>query len=86
MEINLTLAKRSIRLYRAVQSRVRYYSLSVEETLFGEYLFIKEFGSANNKKPTSILKEYFKSSDLALSVMMRVKELKIKKGYCLETS
>jgi hypothetical protein len=58
--------------------------LSVEETLFGEYLFIKEFGSANNKKPTRVLKEYYKSSDLAVGVMMRVKELKIKKGYCLE--
>lgn len=80
----MTLAKRSIRLYRVVQSRVRYYSLSVEETLFGEYLFIKEFGSANNKKPTRTLKEYYTSSDLAFSVMMRAKELKIKKGYCLE--
>jgi len=74
--------QRSVILYRAVKKRVRYYSLSIEATLFGEYLFMREFGSQKNKKPTRAIKEYYETLDGAIGALKRVLALKTKKGYC----
>ena len=48
-------------LTRFVKGRMRYYLLKIEETLFGEYLLEKVYGSMSHKKPTRVLKEYYDS-------------------------
>jgi O-6-methylguanine DNA methyltransferase len=48
-----------VTLYREVKGKVRYYSLALYPTLFGEYLLVREFGGVKNKRPTGVMKEYF---------------------------
>ena len=40
---------------------MRYYLLKIEETLFGEFLLERVYGSMSHKKPTRVLKEYYDS-------------------------
>ena len=40
-------------LYRCVNHKVRYYKLYLTPTLFGEYLFVREYGSVKYKKPAT---------------------------------
>ena len=53
-------------------------------TLFGEYLLIKENGSIKNKKPTRVVKEYFKTLTQAMNSYKAKLLEKTKKGYALE--
>lgn len=73
--------QRKVTLLREVNSRERYYSLHISTTLFGEYLLIKENGSVKNKKPTRIVKEYYKKEYEVLLRYMTIIREKIKKGY-----
>jgi len=71
----------SITLYREVNKRVRYYSLKLYPTLFGEYLLIREYGGLKNKKPTRVIKEYYESVPEALMALKRLIKHKSDKGY-----
>jgi len=70
-----------ITLYRMVNSRIRYYSLALYNTLFGEYLLVKENGSLKNKRATRIIREHFSSyTEAYRHFELKLKE-KYKKGY-----
>lgn len=68
-------------LTRLVKGRVRYYLLKIEETLFGDYLLEKVYGSMAHKKPTRVLKEYYASWVEAKKMFDGVAKGKRKKGY-----
>lgn len=68
-------------LIRSVKGRMRYYLLKIEETLFGEFLLEKVYGSMSYKKPTRILKEYFSSWVEAKKMFDCLVKEKKKKGY-----
>jgi len=76
--------ERRVILFREVNSRVRYYSLHLCMTLFGEYLLIKENGSIKNKKPTRVVKEYFQTLTQAMDSYSAKLQEKTKRGYSLE--
>ena len=46
-----SVQKDHLLLTRSVKGRMRYYLLKIEETLFGEYLLEKVYGSMSHKKP-----------------------------------
>jgi len=71
----------NIQLYREVNYRVRYYSIRVYKTLFGEYLLEKRYGSLKNKRPTGITKEYYENIELTVSAIKKIVSLKLKRGY-----
>ncbi len=68
-------------LSRSVKGRMRYYLLKIEETLFGEYLLEKVYGSMSHKKPTRVLKEYYDSWVEAKIIFDAVVRGKRRKGY-----
>ena len=70
-----------VTLYREVKGRVRYYSLALYPTLFGEYLLVREYGGVKNKRPTRVMKEYFPHIEDALQLLTRLTVDKLKKGY-----
>ena len=70
-----------VTLYREVKGRVRYYSLALYPTLFGEYLLVREFGGVKNKRPTRVIKEYFGQLEDALALQLRLSIEKTHKGY-----
>ena len=72
-----------VTLYREVKGKVRYYSLALYPTLFGEYLLVREFGGVKNKKPTRVMKEYFDYSQDALNLLSILMTEKLRKGYVL---
>ncbi len=76
-----SIQKDHLLLTRLVKGRVRYYLLKIEETLFGEYLLEKVYGSMNHKKPTRVLKEYYASWVEAKKMLKIVVHAKKKKGY-----
>ena len=73
-----------ITLYRMVNHKVRYYTLAIYNTLFGEYMFIRENGSVKNKRPTRVIKEYYTSASEAIDVFAKKLKEKYKRGYNLE--
>ncbi len=70
-----------VRLYREVNDNLRYYTLNILPTLFGEYLLIREFGGVKNKKPTRVIKKYFSHIEECQKVLDSLVCEKIKKGY-----
>ena len=76
-----SVQKDHLLLTRFVKGRMRYYLLKIEETLFGEYLLEKVYGSMSHKKPTRVLKEYYDSWVEAKKIFDRVIKGKKKKGY-----
>jgi len=76
-----SIQKDHLLLTRSVKGRVRYYLLKIEETLFGEFLLQKIYGSINHKKPTRVLKEYYCSWVEAKKMFDLVVRGKKKKGY-----
>jgi len=72
-----------VTLYREVKGKVRYYSLALYSTLFGEYLLVREFGGVKNKRPTRVIKEYFDHSQDALNLLSKLMTDKLQKGYTL---
>jgi len=73
-----------VTLYREVKGRVRYYSLGLYPTLFGEYLLVREFGGVKNKKPTRVMKEYFDRLEDVLELLSKLTVDKLKKGYAFK--
>ena len=76
-----SVQKDHLLLTRLVKGRVRYYLLKIEETLFGEYLLEKVYGSMAHKKPTRVLKAYYDSWVEAKKIFDLVAKGKRKKGY-----
>ena len=76
-----SVQKDHLLLTRFVKGRMRYYLLKIEETLFGEYLLEKVYGSMSHKKPTRVLKEYYDSWVEAKIIFDGVVNGKKKKGY-----
>ncbi len=76
-----SIQKDHLVLTRSVKGRMRYYLLKIEETLFGEYLLEKVYGSMSHKKPTRVLKEYYTSWVAAKKMFDFVVKGKRKKGY-----
>jgi len=72
-----------ITLYRMVNHKVRYYTLAIYNTLFGEYMYIRENGSVKNKKPTRVVKEYYTSASEAMGVLKTKLQERYKRGYTL---
>ena len=79
--ILFSVQKDHLLLTRFVKGRMRYYLLKIEETLFGEYLLEKVYGSMSNKKPTRVLKEYYDSWVEAKKKFDGIVKGKKKKGY-----
>lgn len=71
----------NITLYREVNHKLRYYSLKLYPTLFGEYLLVREFGGSKNKGPTRIIRKYFSHIEDAFVEMENILSLKLAKGY-----
>ncbi|MEA2073090.1 MAG: hypothetical protein U9O86_05850 [Campylobacterota bacterium] len=68
-------------LFKNSNERLYYYKINVYQTLFGDFLIQKEYGAAQNVKPTNILKEYAVSKREA---MFRVLDIAVDKkdlGY-----
>lgn len=82
MRLNHFLSYR-VKLYREVNHKMRYYSINLYPTLFGEYLLVKEFGGVKNKKPTRIIKEYFSHLEDSIKAFEKLVGEKVKKGYFL---
>ena len=76
-----SIQKDHLLLTRSVKGRMRYYLLKIEETLFGEYLLEKVYGSMSHKKPTRVLKEYYDSWVEAKKMFDNVVKAKKQKGY-----
>ena len=76
-----SVQKDHLLLTRSVKGRMRYYLLKIEETLFGEYLLEKVYGSMSHKKPTRVLKEYYGSWVEAKKMFDGVARGKKRKGY-----
>ena len=76
-----SVQKDHLLLTRTVKGRMRYYLLKIEETLFGEYLLEKVYGSISHKKPTRVLKEYYDSWVEAKKMFDLVVKGKKKRGY-----
>ncbi|MFW9625240.1 MAG: WGR domain-containing protein [Sulfurospirillum sp.] len=76
-----SVQKDHLLLTRSVKGRMRYYLLKIEETLFGEYLLEKVYGSMRHKKPTRVLKEYYNSWAEAKKRFDLIIKGKQKRGY-----
>jgi len=68
-------------LYREVNKNIRYYTLKLYPTLFGEFLLVKEFGGVSNKKPTGVIKEYYSHFEESVKIVESLIKQKLKKGY-----
>ena len=71
----------NITLYREVNHNIRYYSIKLYPTLFGEYMLVKEFGGSKNKKPTGIIRKYFSHIEDAFEETQNILFSKLAKGY-----
>ncbi|MBW6487523.1 WGR domain-containing protein [Sulfurimonas sp.] len=60
---------------------MRYYSIKIRPTLFGDFTLTREYGSIRNSKPTGKIDEYFDALDVAVLRLKKLVELKFKKGY-----
>ena len=68
-------------LFKNSNARLYYYKINVYKTLFGDFLIQKEYGAAQNIRPTNTLKEY---ADSKREAMFRVLDIAIDKkdlGY-----
>lgn len=73
-----------VKLYREVNKRVRYYKLSILLNLFGEYIFIKEYGSIKAKRATRTIEEYFCTLEAAINAYNQTLAKKLSRGYTKE--
>lgn len=76
--------ERRVTLFREVNMRVRYYSLRLSMSLFGEYMIVRENGSIKNKRATRVVTKYFNTLREAMDIFEITLEQKRKKGYALE--
>lgn len=45
-------------LFKNSNEKIYYYKVNIYPTLFGDFLIQKEYGAAQNIKPTNIIKEH----------------------------
>ena len=83
MRLNHYLTYKKVILYRVVNQKIRYYSIELTPTLFGEMLLTRKYGGLKNKKPTRVIKEYFSSVEDSINAFESIFSLKQKKGYSL---
>ena len=68
-------------LFKNSNTKLYYYKINVYKTLFGDFLIQKEYGAAQNIKPTNTFKEY---ADSKREAMFRVLDIAVDKralGY-----
>jgi predicted DNA-binding WGR domain protein len=69
------------KLIRLVESKERYYVVSINPTLIGEWELLKVFGATRNKKPTGIVREYYASEVDAQTAYANTLKSKTLRGY-----
>jgi len=72
-----------VKLYRRVGQRWRYYKLSINQNLFGDYVLLREYGSIINShtfERINILKTKVEAYRLLQYVLIN----KLKRGYMLQ--
>lgn len=76
-----------ITLYRVDdgQNMHRFYHLRVEQTLFGGWAVIREWGRIGSRKGQS-LEEWFDAAGPAEAAMQKLASAKQRKGYAAKTS
>jgi len=68
-------------LFKNSNARLYYYKISVYRTLFGDFLIQKEYGAAQNIKPTNTIKEYVDSKREAMFRVLDIAVDKKELGY-----
>lgn len=68
-------------LFKNSNERTYYYKVSIYKTLFGDFLIQKEYGAAQNVKPTNIIKEYADSKKEAMFKLLDIVVDKKGLGY-----
>ena len=78
----MIIASNNVTLYRTVNNKVRYYTISFYLNLFDEYILERRYGSIKNKTPTGVKKEFHKTLDAVVGASLKKIEEKLNKGYC----
>ena len=68
-------------LFKNSNERSYYYKVNIYKTLFGDFLIQKEYGAAQNVKPTNIIKEYADSKREAMYLLLDIVVDKKELGY-----
>lgn len=63
------------------ENKIRYYTVSINKNLFGNFLVERYYGSTKNKSHTGYVKNEHKNFDDAIAFASKLKSLKIKRGY-----
>ena len=71
----------NITIYKTVNNKVRYYTISFYRNLFDEYILEKRYGSLKNKTPTGIKRDFFQTLSSALDAGTKKLKEKLNKGY-----
>jgi len=67
-------------LYRRVDKRWRYYSLSIYKNLFDEYILLRQYGSTSNNHSSEKI-DIFPTRLEAVALFEFLQFVKQKKGY-----
>jgi len=59
-------------LFKNLNERTYYYKVNIYKTLFGDFLIQKEYGAAQNLKPTNTIKEYADSKKEAMFKLLDI--------------
>jgi len=68
-------------LFKNSNERLYYYKVNIYKTLFGDFLIQKEYGAAQNVKPTNVIKEYADSKKEAMVKLLDIAVDKKELGY-----
>jgi len=68
-------------LFKNSNERRYYYKVNIYKTLFGDFLIQKEYGAAQNIKPTNVIKEYADSKKEAMYKLLDIVVDKKELGY-----
>lgn len=71
---------------RHVKTKVRYYTIEVFPTLFGETLVVRSYGGCGNAKPTGTIMEYYDNTEEAQNRVHILAHRKCKGGYAVATT
>ena len=68
-------------LFKISNAKMYYYKVNIYKTLFGDFLIQKEYGAAQNLKPTNVIKEYADSKKEAMFKLIDIVVDKKDLGY-----
>ena len=68
-------------LFKSSNAKMYYYKVNIYKTLFGDFLIQKEYGAAQNLKPTNVIKEYADSKKEAMFKLIDIVVDKKGLGY-----